>query len=415
MTDNLPDRAVVMLGDEEVGALLRRGEHARFEPSEEWARTPAGERPVLGQQFEDDPFAAHVAAKRLGAPLWFEHLLPELGSPLRSAVAAAIDFHPTRAFPLLLLYGDDLPGNVRVRTDEGGDVFRTTSRRVRGSAANTDDANLPLRVSLAGIQFKISARVGTRGIAVPGWDEEGDWIVKFADQGHAELPQLEYAAMEWARASGLDVPETRLESTAEIHGISHLSAVAGDQAFAIKRYDRTPTGRLHQEDFAQVLGLGIGTGKYVGVNIDSIVRVLKELSPEDLEEMFSRLVFCVLLGNDDAHAKNWSLYYPDPTTPRLSPAYDLVPTLFFSAYRGNPMALKMAGTGDFSAADRPRFRKLASVVGIDAGEVDSWIERAVRRQVDSWQEIRDDGEVVPASLATFIDERLERLPIVMEC
>lgn len=410
MTGDLPDRAVVMLGDEEVGALIRHGEHARFEPSEDWARKPAGERPVLGQQFEEDPFAAHVGRNRMGVPLWFDHLLPEVDGPLRQAVAGAVDIAPARGFPLLILLGNDLPGNIKVQPAEGDISFRTVARRVRESRGGVEDDALPLRVSLAGVQFKISARLGKRGIAVPAWDEEGDWIVKFADQGHKELPQIEYGTMEWAREAGLNIPRTRLEPTESIEGIEHLKAIAGDFAFAIERYDRTPAGRIHQEDFAQVLGVRTGDGKYRDVNIDTIVRLIGELAPEDLDELLARIVFCVIAGNDDAHAKNWSLWYPDPAKPRLSPAYDLVATLVFPQYQANSMALKLAGARRFEEVDGSRFQRLAKAANIDQERVDQVVKEAVGSQIAAWEIVRE-GEAIPQSMKDFVDDRLRAVPL----
>lgn len=104
--------------------------------------------------------------------------------------------------------------------------FRTVARRVREPLGASTDEALPLRVSLAGLQFKISARLGKRGIAVPGWDEEGDWIIKLADQAHADLPAIEFVTMSWAAEAGLNVPAMRLERTSMIEGIAHLHNVA---------------------------------------------------------------------------------------------------------------------------------------------------------------------------------------------
>lgn len=413
VTDSLPDRAVVLLGEEEVGVLVRTGERSRFEPSEAWAQRPAGERPVLGQQFEEDPYAAHAGKQRLGVPLWFEHLLPEAESPLRLAIADAVDIAPSRGFALLLTLGEHLPGNVRVRAVDGDISFRTVARRVREAHGNDAADPLPLRISLGGVQFKISARLGKRGIAVPGWDSDGDWIVKFADQGHADLPAVEFATMSWASASGLDVPATRLEATSAIAGIEHLAQVAGDFAFAIERYDRTDARRIHQEDFAQVLDIGPGRDKYSNTNIDTIVNVTSTLAPQDVDELLARIVFCVLCGNDDAHAKNWSLWYPDPTRARLSPAYDLVSTLSFPQYSKNTMALKIAGARSFEEVDLARFQKLAERTGLDAHHVDIVVRSAIERQVAAWATIRERAET-PQKLRECLDTRLERLRLVRD-
>lgn len=413
MTNDLPERAVVLLGDEEVGILVRSGERSRFEPSEIWAQRPAGERPVLGQQFEEDPYAAHAGRSRTGVPLWFEHILPEVNGPLRAAVAKAIDISPSRGFALLLVLGEDLPGNVRVRAVEGDLSFSTVSRRIRETRGQHAEEPLPLRVSLSGVQFKISARLGKRGIAVPGRDQEGDWIVKFADQAHAGLPTVEFVTMSWAAESGLTVPDIRLEPTSAITGIDRLAQVAGEFAFAIKRYDRTSHGRVHQEDFAQVLALGTGNAKYNKTNIDTIVKITATLAPEDIDELLSRIVFCVLCGNDDAHAKNWSFWYPNPTQPRLSPAYDLVATLSFPQYTDNPMALKLAGARRFGDVDLARFGALARSTGLDPERVESVVCAAVEQQVEAWSVIRE-RETVPRELQTFVDTRLSRSRLVRE-
>lgn len=408
MTSELPDRALVLLGDQEVGVLVRTGEHSRFEPSQTWAERPAGERTILGQQFEEDPYAAHVGRSRMGVPLWFEHLLPEVDGPLRAAVADAVDLSPARGFALLLLLGRDLPGAVRVLPLDGDISFRTVSRRVRESRGAEPDGSLPLRVSLAGVQFKISARMGKHGIAVPGWDEEGDWIVKFADQAHADLPAIEYWTMTWAAEAGLDVPAVRLEPTASIEGIDRVRNVAGEHAFAIERYDRVAGGRIHQEDFAQVLGLDAGDAKYRGTNIDTIVNLVARLAPDDVDELVGRIVFNVLAGNDDAHAKNWSLWYPTPTVPRLSPAYDLVATLFFPQYRDNTMALKFAGARRFEDVDLRRFDALARATGLDGDRVESVVRAAAQRQVAAWSVVRERPGI-HVGLKQFIDERLRTL------
>jgi serine/threonine-protein kinase HipA len=408
---DLPDRAVVLLGEQEVGVLERRGEHSRFEPSQEWAEQPAGERPVLGQQFEEDPFAAHVAGRRFGVPLWFEHLLPELDGPLREAIARAVDVSPARGFALALLLGEDLPGAVRVRAADLEVSFATVARRVRGAGEVGSDEALPLRISLAGVQFKISARQGKRGIAVPGWDEEGDWIVKFASQRFVTLPQNEFATMTWAREAGLTVPQVRLERTADIEGLGHLSEIAGEIAFAIERYDRTYDGRIHQEDFAQVMGLHAGDAKYRELNMDTIVRVVARVAPDDVDELLRRIAFCVVCGNDDAHAKNWSLWYPQSTVAQLAPSYDLVSTVEYFPH--NDMSLKLAGERAFGRIGLAQFRALADRTGLAPDRVDAVVREAVARQVVTWEHIRERPEIYDG-YRTAVDRHMGSLSLVRE-
>lgn len=413
MTVDLPDRAVVLLNSIEVGVLERVGESSRFVPSEAWAELPAGERAILGQQFEEDPFAAHRA--RYGVPAWFEHLLPELEGPLRAAIARSIGIAPGRSLALLVALGEDLPGAVRVRALANDSSIVTVARREREAPAESNrrvSAERPLRVSLAGLQFKISARAGKRGIALPADDEEGDWILKFADQRFPTLPTNEFVTMAWGQLAGLNVPDIRLVHTESVAGIERFGPAVGELAFAIKRYDRTEAGRIQQEDFAQALGLPPGDAKYDATNMDTIVRVVATIAPEDVGELLSRIAFCIVCGNDDAHAKNWSLWYPVPTQTRLSPAYDLVTTVEY--FPENDMSLKLAKTRRFGEIGRERFRLLADRAGLDENHVDEVLVDAVRRHIAAWAEVRERSEVTE-TFRKLVDVRLEELRLVKEC
>ncbi|MEJ2044776.1 MAG: HipA domain-containing protein [Reinekea sp.] len=96
--------------------------------------------------------------------------------------------------------------------------------------------------------------------------------------------------------------------------------------FAIKRFDRQESNRVHMEDFAQVL-VKYPHEKYNSANYEQIGRVLYEFSGDalaDVQQFARRLLVNILLANGDAHLKNWSLQYEDKVTPRLSPAYDIV-------------------------------------------------------------------------------------------
>ena len=64
--------------------------------------------------------------------------------------------------------------------------------------------------------------------------------------------------------------------------------------------------------------------------LHTIGRLIFDLFPnrfEQLAEFIRRLVVNILIGNADAHLKNWSVIYGDRVTPQLSPAYDLVSTI----------------------------------------------------------------------------------------
>ena len=116
---------------------------------------------------------------------------------------------------------------------------------------------------------------------------------------------------------------------------------------ASKRYDRSFEGsvkkinglncplRLHQEDFAQALGISSANkyehsgDKYL-VKIFDLLRKHSANPLEDRIELWRRIVFNYLVGNTDGHIKNFSLLYSsDLKSIRLAPAYDLVSTTVY--------------------------------------------------------------------------------------
>ena len=120
--------------------------------------------------------------------------------------------------------------------------------------------------------------------------------------------------------------------------------------------------RVHIEDFAQVFGV-YPENKYKKASYGSIARVLwLEAGEEAITEYTRRLAFNALIGNADAHLKNWSLIYPNRRTPQLAPAYDLVATIpYLPADR---LALSLGDTKEFADIDQDRFRRLADKAGL---------------------------------------------------
>ena len=120
--------------------------------------------------------------------------------------------------------------------------------------------------------------------------------------------------MTLASMIGMDVPEVQLVDTAAIDrlpgGIDQLKG----KALAVKRFDRTPQGPVHIEDFAQVFGI-YPDDKQQRANYRNIASVIAtEAGNDAVAEFIRRLVFNTLIGNADMHLKNWSLIYPDRRT-----------------------------------------------------------------------------------------------------
>ncbi|RZJ00564.1 MAG: type II toxin-antitoxin system HipA family toxin, partial [Haliea sp.] len=147
------------------------------------------------------------------------------------------------------------------------------------------------------------------------------------------LPEVEYSSLKLAAAAGVEVCEFSLEPLSVIADrLPYAMQQDGRNFLLVSRFDRdvdTATRRLHIEDFAQVTGTP-SANKYAGTYA-AIGLLLKRRSTKgeaDVDELLRRIKVSELLGNYDAHLKNFSLVYPlspaGGAGPRLSPAYDIV-------------------------------------------------------------------------------------------
>lgn len=372
----------VLLGQVPVGTL-RMDEHARTRFRLSAAYRDMSRRPVLGQLFLDDLDAEHAARSRL--PAWFANLLPE--GALRELLVRRLGPAAAHEFLLLQRLADDLPGAVRLAADvEDPGVPDSALAALSGyPAVALDGEPEPLRFSLAGVQLKFSATRSGRGLTIAASGRGGDWIVKFPDARFAGVPENEFATMNWARASGIDVPETALVPLKDVEGQPAGGLPDRDAlAFAVRRFDRGSDGaRVHIEDFAQVMGL-FPEEKYTRANFETLGRLLLTIAgPEDFEAWLRRIVFMIASGNGDAHLKNWSLVYPDGMTARLAPAYDLVATVLFIP--ADRLALNLGKSKDWAAIDRPVFGRLAVKLGLPEGQVLQAVDEALSRTLNAWR------------------------------
>lgn len=412
MTDEVPEELVVELHGTRVGTLARAGEGSTFVVDDAYAATPAGRRPVLAQRLEDD--VLRPWSSRQGVPEWFEHLLPEPTAILRTLIARAAGVRNVRSYQMLALVGGDLPGAAVVRDPESdGPAAPQVDVRLIDSEHDGADAGQiearALRFSLAGVQPKLSAlRVGN-ALVVSASGHDGDWwIAKFADQRFTGVPHNEHAVMTWAAEAGIDAAPVRLFAAEDVSGVP--GAFAREQpVLGVKRFDRTSQGRVHQEDFAQVLGIGLGENdKYDQTNNDTILRVASMLLPDDVDEVVRRMVFNVLAGNGDAHAKNWSLRYEDGVTPRLSPAYDLLCTLPFTDDAG--LALRLGRKRAFSDIRTDTFAALAKRAGVDEDRVVAVARDTVHQALDALHN-GSFGSLAPPELRELLEAHIARVPL----
>lgn len=196
------------------------------------------------------------------------------------------------------------------------DMVRETVAQYRVSAMQ--------HMSISGMQDKISVRLH-RGALTPV-ATDGTHILKPIPQAVfsrvEDTPANEALTMLIARRSGI---------TTAAHGLIRLAN--GDPAYITRRFDRLPDGaRLFQEDLGSLAGMTEAThGKQWKYSssyeaLGNLVGTYCSARLQDLDEFFSRVVFCFVIGNGDAHVRNFSVLRERDGFVRLSPAYDLLCT-----------------------------------------------------------------------------------------
>lgn len=405
----------VRLHGESVGTLTRLGRDRivfAFDP----AYIDDIERATLSLSFLD-PFGhlvTDIPPTRTRAHPFFSNLLPE--GPLREYLARAAGIDTRREFPLLSALGLDLPGAVTIVAVDAGNPPAPPDRRAPDSIGDpVATPPPPFRFSLPGVQLKLSATMETAGkVTIPARGVGGSWIVKLPAAAFPGLPEQEHAMMRLAARVGIDVPETRLVPVDSIDGLPRGMGVArGEMALAVRRFDRAGDSTpVHVEDFAQVLG-AYPEQKYVKAGYGDIAEVAGTAMGEDAVcEFVRRLVFCTLIGNGDAHLKNWAVIYPDRRAPALAPAYDLVSTV--ALLDDDSMALDWVdGVRGFADLSEGVLRQLAASARVPQKPVLDAARAMVERFVEVWGASKGDAEV-PEGVAGAVDAHLGRLPLVGE-
>ncbi|MBF0593550.1 MAG: HipA domain-containing protein [Candidatus Omnitrophica bacterium] len=254
------------------------------------------------------------------------------------------------------------------------------------------------KMSISGVQPKLSVRLagkdGEARLEVTG--DGGQYILKPQVQAFAHLPQNEELCMGVAENLGINVPP---------HCLVHLKDHS--LAYVVKRFDRVGRFKVHQEDFAQVLGK---ENKYDG-SVEEIGRKLKAVSEVpglDVQLFFELVVFNFLIGNGDAHVKNYSIIYDEEGRVRLAPAYDLVCSRIVLPNEVDESALTIQGKK--SNISRKQMNLLADYFGIPE-------KVRFARFAGQKENVRTviAGSLLPKDLAEAFDklvlERFERLEL----
>lgn len=153
--------------------------------------------------------------------------------------------------------------------------------------------------------------------------DEGEWIAKLPSASDTfNVPMIEYATLQLARQAGLDVPRIRIESLADARTV-----------MLIERFDRLPvsTGVARRHMVSALTMLGLHEQNSPDSSYAAIADALSQHGvggciASDRSELYARMIFNILVTNDDDHLRNHAFLYDENADGwRLSPLYDVVP------------------------------------------------------------------------------------------
>lgn len=222
-----------------------------------------------------------------------------------------------------------------------------------------------LRLSLAGAQDKLPVLFAEGRIGLPLQNTPSSHILKPAIATVAGSVFNEGFCLTLAKQMKLPVAH------AAIH------RVAGRAYLLVERYDRqlqpdNTLQRLHQEDFCQALGIA-PEYKYQnegGPDLAQCFELLRKAarpSAPQVLHLLDYVIFNALIGNHDAHAKNFSLIY-GPHGAVLAPLYDTLSTAIYSNLTGK-MAMKIGDKYKFTEVQARHWKQFAQTARLSPAQV----------------------------------------------
>jgi len=315
----LLDRKAGLLKQEDQGTLTFTYDKAYLD-----AQAP---KISVSMPLREEPYDDRIARP------YFSGLLPD--ERARQRLASALGVSEGNAFGLLEVIGRECAGAVSLyplgehpleETDPHGieelDEARLVAilEKLRGRPLLGGEEGV--RLSLAGAQDKLAVCIEDDRIALAKGGRPTTHILKPFIQALDGTVENELFCMRLAQKMGFAVPTVAMRKAGDI------------PFFLIERYDRIKSGglvqRLHQEDFCQALSVPPEL-KYEaegGPGIERCQALIGENTRRPAADrlMFQRMImFHYLVGNADAHAKNYALLYRGET-PDLAPLYDVICT-----------------------------------------------------------------------------------------
>ena len=208
------------------------------------------------------------------------------------------------------LYSDNGLKKLNIRLKDLKQLNFTKEELLEEAALRSD------KISINGVQPKISATLSVAESTFKFVDKKGIYIIKPQQAVYPNIPENEDLTMRLAQKAGIDVP---------MHGLVYDKTLT--LHYFVRRFDRPgPNVKYHVEDFAQLSGKNRNT-KYDSSMEQVAALIEKYCTFPAIEKvkLFRLTIFNYLTGNEDMHLKNYSILIKDDIV-SLSPAYDLLNT-----------------------------------------------------------------------------------------
>lgn len=358
---------------EKIIGQLMQDDHGdmNFTYASSWLTDPNATRISCSLPLQRDTF------KRKNCQAFFGGILPE--ETQRKLIAKNLGISANNDFSMLEKIGGECAGALSfIPTGEKLNPHSEEYHELKRSELASILRELPsrpllageqgVRLSLAGVQDKLAVYVENEKIFIPLNSAPSTHILKPDFSTYKGVIFNEDICLRLAKKIGLSVAETILK---KIEDINYLLIKRYDRVFTETEKNSKKIKRLHQEDFCQALGIS-STKKYQqegGPSFKQCFDLIRRESSApviDLGKMINAMIFNYLIGNCDAHGKNFSFLYFDQL--QLAPLYDLVSTLYYKNL-DQKMAMKLGGEYHITNIHSDNFDKLADEIGFAKPEV----------------------------------------------
>jgi serine/threonine-protein kinase HipA len=352
---------------------------------------------------------------------FFGNLLPE--EDVRAQVALATGISAANDYRLLERFGGDVAGAVTLLPSDDAERGGVPDSLEALSAEKLDEvlAQLPqrplaadekgeVRLSLAGAQSKLPVVKVEGGFALPhGSGHPTTHILKPEPARFPGLVENEFFCMRLAEEVGLRVAQ-----------VDRAMTTSGLPFLIVSRYDRDltqePIRRLHQEDLCQALGK-LYVEKYQqegGPSVRAAMGLIDDESSapaRDRQQLWLAVVFNVLIGNCDAHGKNYSLLYDSPA-PSLAPLYDLLSTAAYDELTKR-LAMSIDGATTLKQVDMEAWKRLAEEVRVAPRFLEQRMEPFVALVIEASEALAkgEHSSPIVGQVAAGIRERAGRFSL----